>query len=150
MHNQDTSLIRTLYCTNTIKSVPLSLKLIKPSLDSQALQRECGKSTTHQDSAHYDDQGGCEDELSGFTLSVSDGQGKCNGSSEPGKDEHVLETELDTFGTPEIEEEGEDVDVDDTTSENSNLVGGVKEQHPIHCYIHNGLITAVLRILCYS
>ena len=57
-----------------------------------------------------------------------------------------METELNTFGTPEIEEEGEDVDVDDTTGENRNLVGEVKEQHPIHCYIHNGLITAILRI----
>ena len=94
---------------------------MSPLLYSEELQHESGEPSTHQYSAHHNHQGGREYELPRLALRVPDGQGKRNGTTETGKHQHVLETKLYFLGSTEVEEEGEDVDVDDTTGKNGHL-----------------------------
>ena len=87
--------------------------------------------------------------MSGFALRVPDGQSKRNRTSKAGKDEHVLEAVLDALGSAEIEEEGENVDVDDTTCKDGYLRESQGDTHTgkiLHAYTLyvRGLHTAII------
>lgn len=68
-------------------------------LDTETLQYEGGEPATEQHRYHDNAQSGGEDELSLLVLRVSDGQGKSNGTSQPSKHQHVLDTEADLLGS---------------------------------------------------
>ena len=92
------------------------------ALDSEALQHECGESSTNQHGGHHYHESRGENELSLGALCVPDGQGERDGSAETSKDQHVLETVLDSLGSAQVEDEGEDVYVYDATGKDGNLI----------------------------
>ena len=63
------------------------------SLYLETLQSKSGQTATHQDRCYDNTKGSCENELSLWSLSVPDGQGKGNGSPKTSKHQHVLKTE---------------------------------------------------------
>ena len=64
------------------------------SLYLETLQSKSGQTAAHEHCCYDNTKGSCENELSLGSLSVSDGQGKGNGSSKTSKHQHVLKTEI--------------------------------------------------------
>ena len=50
-----------------------------------------------------------------------DGQSKGNGPTQSGKHKHVLKPKADFLCSPKVEQEGEDINVNDTTSKDGHL-----------------------------
>ena len=75
-----------------------------------------------------------------MTLRVSDGEREGYGPSKTGKHQHVLKTKLYLRGSAEVEQEREDVDVDDSTSENGHLIVSYmfRQGYILHTGLNNG------------
>lgn len=80
------------------------LAAITHSLDPEALQHQGGETATEEHRYHDNTQSGGKDELPLLVLSVADGKGKSNGTSQSSEHQHVLETEADLLGSGQVQD----------------------------------------------